>query len=292
MVREIASGVFLHSMQVPAGAGKKGVEYQFFVECAKLQQLLFTVDISGSDNVQLASGGCEKATAIGPYERAEVARVVRISPRKPVALRFDYSWVETEMLSGAAPGRPPSPPQVPRLVAELAELHTGNRQPRVDCAALSACCIAAAVQFTDPEFAPSAQGELPCAGKTAPPPPLVWRRPEHFMPAGTGGLEVFLGRDPSTARARHIRAGGAMAHGRLLSALGLLAERPALLARLFGTGRSSRGDLGPSAAGLFGAWLCCGGQWRAVAVDDWLPCFAGAGHGGGQGGAGGPGGPV
>ena len=51
-----------------------------------------------------------------------------------------------------------------------------------------------------------------------------------------------------------------------LSAVALLAERPALIERLFITKEMNT-------AGVYKLRLCKNGEWVAVTVDDYIPCY-------------------
>jgi len=93
-----------------------------------------------------------------------------------------------------------------------------------------------------------------------------WRRPHEFLKAEfSQGLQepnVFY----DTVEPNDIRP-GIMGDYWFLSALAILAERPALIERLF-----IAKDYNPK-QGIYRVKICKNGEWVTVTVDDYIPCF-------------------
>ena len=94
--------------------------------------------------------------------------------------------------------------------------------------------------------------------------PITWRRPCDFM---SGSFDVFQGGiEPNDIRQ------GSLADCWFLCALSSLAEFPQLVMNLF-----EEQSKDSSEAGVYKLRLCKNGQWVTVTVDDFFPCFPGAG---------------
>ena len=94
---------------------------------------------------------------------------------------------------------------------------------------------------------------------------MTWRRPSDFLNGGS--VDVFLGGiEPNDIRQ------GSLADCWFLCALASLAEFPDLVKRLFEKGSDTT-----SVDGVYKLRFCKNGQWQTVTVDDFFPCFPGAG---------------
>eukprot|EP00347_Sterkiella_histriomuscorum_P008050 403346565 len=97
---------------------------------------------------------------------------------------------------------------------------------------------------------------------------IHWRRPKEFMTvdASKGLLEpqVYSSLSPSDIKS------GQLNNQWLLNAFGILAERPALLERIFVTKHIN--DMG-----IYEMKLCINGEWQSVIVDDYIPCYPNGG---------------
>lgn len=122
-------------------------------------------------------------------------------------------------------------------------------------------CKSKGLQFTDPEFPPTAASLL---GKSSDKSAhaqvglLSWARLSDVF--GNPNMRIFEDISPTDILA------GPLGVNYLLSAIGLLAERPALIRRLFNSD-----SLVPEAFQV--VWLFINGQWREVIVDDYVPIF-------------------
>lgn len=94
---------------------------------------------------------------------------------------------------------------------------------------------------------------------------IHWRRPSEFMKAdfSEGLLEpnVFY----ESIEPNDIKT-GVLGDEWFLSAVSLLAERPALIERLFVTKQVN-------SHGVYRVRFCKNGEWVTVTVDDYFPCY-------------------
>lgn len=92
-----------------------------------------------------------------------------------------------------------------------------------------------------------------------------WRKPNDFMKAdfAEGLLEpqVFY----ETVEPNDVKP-GVLGNEWFLSALAILAERPALIERLFITKEINE-------FGIYRVKFCKNGEWVTVTVDDYFPCY-------------------
>jgi len=92
-----------------------------------------------------------------------------------------------------------------------------------------------------------------------------WRRPHEFLKAdfAEGLLEpnVFY----ETIEPNDVKP-GVLGDDWFLSAVSILAERPALIDRLFITDKINN-------SGIYRVKLCKNGEWVTVTVDDYFPCY-------------------
>ncbi|CAG9310137.1 unnamed protein product [Blepharisma stoltei] len=111
--------------------------------------------------------------------------------------------------------------------------------------------------FIDPYFSPCDRSIFLGSDKklsTA----VQWRRPKSFF---KGNYSVFLDDiEPNDIKQ------GQLGDCWFMCALASLAERPALVERLFESRESS--DIG-----FYQVWFCKSGEWVRVTVDDYFPCF-------------------
>lgn len=111
--------------------------------------------------------------------------------------------------------------------------------------------------FVDPYFSPNDRSVFLGSDKklsTA----VHWRRPKSFF---KGNYSVFLDNiEPNDIKQ------GQLGDCWFMCALASLAERPALVERLFESSQVS--DIG-----FYQVWFCKSGEWVRVTVDDFFPCF-------------------
>ena len=57
------------------------------LDCAKYKRVAFTIDFSGSSNLELSTGGLTLTTTVSPYEKREVAYLIVPNPALPWTLK-------------------------------------------------------------------------------------------------------------------------------------------------------------------------------------------------------------
>ena len=121
-------------------------------------------------------------------------------------------------------------------------------------------CVAKQIRFVDPEFKPGL-ASLYNNPLSVPADYSGWRNFEWARAVdvlGEGEFSLFNDVRPESVRQ------GYLTNSYFLSAVSALAERPALLRRLFQGERSSE-------EGVYAVWLNICGVWREIIVDDFLP---------------------
>lgn len=111
--------------------------------------------------------------------------------------------------------------------------------------------------FMDPHFYPLDSSVYQGAEKHLDT-PIHWRRPQDFF---KGQWDVFTGSiEPNDIHQ------GKLGDCWFMCALASLAERPALVRRLFHFDEAN-------AEGFYQILFCKGGEWTRVTIDDYFPCF-------------------
>lgn len=97
---------------------------------------------------------------------------------------------------------------------------------------------------------------------------IQWRRPKDFMEIdpsqNLNDITVYSSIDPTDIVL------GALSDSWLLCALSALAERPALIERIFVTKEYNEN-------GVYQLKFCKNGEWQNVVLDDYFPCFPNGG---------------
>lgn len=122
-----------------------------------------------------------------------------------------------------------------------------------------------ATNFIDLEFEPSDSSVFDYSIDSPFDVILHWRRPHEFMKAdfSEGLLDPNVFYD--TIEPNDVKP-GVLGDEWFLSAVAILAERPALVERLFITKEVN-------ANGIYRAKFCKNGEWVTVTVDDFFPCY-------------------
>lgn len=223
-----------------------------------------------------------------PFHRYELLTLAVLDPLEPWFLRY-----ETTLRV-----RPP-PTDDPGLLSFLSKLKAKDDQaiqdnlhsiqsvlrssPALDFASSPADRIVSCLggtPFLDPEFPPLLSSLVPPAleasAAAAGGDSLVsslasftFRRPDSFLtddapPPPSSQLLFAGGIHPSDIQQ------GCLGNCWLMSSLAALCENPALVEALFADGKVS-------ASGIYRMRLCLGGVWTVLTLDDFFPCFPGAG---------------
>mmetsp|Transcript_7350 Transcript_7350/g.13248 ORF Transcript_7350/g.13248 Transcript_7350/m.13248 type:complete len:822 (-) Transcript_7350:36-2501(-) len=258
----ITDDVYLYTTRNPGPP----VSFTYEVECCKFNRLKFTMDFQGSQNFELEGGGLLIDKLVAPFKRTMVGKLLLQDTSKGANLKNTYSWSLED----------PDPAAVEQVLSED-KRKIGNELSRAkklnfgdDSATINEIekrCKANKVKFLDPDFPPT-DSSLYAKDKSNEPvhdgKPVTWRRPTEFM---SGSFDVFQGGiEPNDIRQ------GSLADCWFLCALSSLAEFPQLVMNLF-----EEQSKESSEAGVYKLRLCKNGQWQTVTVDDFFPCFPGAG---------------
>mmetsp|Transcript_33587 Transcript_33587/g.38165 ORF Transcript_33587/g.38165 Transcript_33587/m.38165 type:complete len:826 (+) Transcript_33587:44-2521(+) len=265
--KEISPGLLLHKEQIHHSEHGRHLEamYVFKVEVQKLFTFEFTADFTGSKNVKLDGKTDLVATkTIEPLTTETIAvltlekewelksrfRFTMKAPSKEVQMKFIQDEVEKyEDLENKVKTLLKNFPISVTSVDDINQYLQGNE-----------------VHFIDLDFPPTENSIYDVASESPPTDTLVhWRRPHEFMERdkadGSQKIKVFCDSiEPSDIKQ------GALGDCWLMSALASLAERPALVQRLFLTKEYNE-------IGVYRLKLCKNGEWVTVTVDDYFPCY-------------------
>jgi hypothetical protein len=234
VTKEIAKGIFLHKSQEEVKNDNNGVEmiYTFSVHVSTLQILDFSADFTGSKNLYLDDISSQFIVnkTINPEETAIVA-TLKLMKEWKLKSRFKFTM-----------RNPPIEVQKEKLFPYLKNLDemveaAHKRLSRYPYEIMSTEALENQVKhlkskFIDIEFIPSDSSVYNTLNSYPFDVIIHWRRPEEFMSVdyGQGLLEpsiFYESIEPNDIRQ------GALGNSWFLSALATLAERPALVERLF-----------------------------------------------------------
>jgi calpain-15 len=263
--KELNPGILLHKHISPASPTQPfECTYEFKVEIQRLNTLEFTADFTGSKNVTLEnSTGLIKTTLIQPFSTQSVA-ILRMSKQWTLKSKFRFTIKP-------AP-RPVQEQYIQRENEHIeALLEKANRHlakiPISLCALneIEQVLMSHDMHYIDIHFPPrnsTIYKEL----EQEPYEQLVhWRRPYdffHFESQETCREPRIFG---DSIEPYDIKQ-GQLNTGWFVSALATLAEKPALIERLFITKQMN-------SLGIYRVKLCKNGEWVTVTVDDFFPCY-------------------
>jgi calpain-15 len=266
VTKEIAKGIFLHKRQERVQHDQTGIEmiYIFTVQVDTLQILDFSADFTGSENLYLdgvLSSNLVANKTIQPGDNETVA-VLKLHKEWKLKSKFKFTM-----------RNPPLDVQREKLFPEIKNLNNmievaDKRLNRFPYEIMSTEALENQVKnlkfkFIDVEFLPS---DVSVYNQESDHPFDVlihWRRPEDFMSVeySQGLLEpsiFYESIEPNDIRQ------GALGNPWLTSALATLAERPALVERLFITKEVNQ-------YGIYKIKICKNGEWTTVTIDDHFP---------------------
>lgn len=268
VTKEIAKGIFLHKKQMPATGPAGGAEfmYVFQVEVRTLQILDFSADFNGSENLYLdgsVSSDLVATKTIQPMS-TEIVAVLRLNKEWKLKSRFKFTMrnppldVQREHLM-------PYMLKLSKMI-DSADKHL-NQYPYeiMSIGALENQVKLLEFKFIDVEFTPADSSVYNQAAESPFDVIIHWRRPEDFMSVdySQGLLEpsiFYESIEPNDIRQ------GALGDPWFISALATLAERPALVERLFITKEVNQ-------YGIYRVKVCKNGEWTTITIDDFFPCY-------------------
>ena len=290
----ITDDVYLYTIRNPGPP----ISFTYEIECCKFNNLQFKMDFQGSENFELQSGGLILEATVPPFKRTKVGTLELKDATQGANLKNTYSWdlqepdpaavshvmIEVRTISFSvsficshhthhispqhiASQKNQSKAKISRELERAKKLNFGDDSATKE--EIEKRCSTNKVQFLDPDFPPVDNGlytKDPKSGSAiSDGKPICWRRPTEFMP--NGEFDVFQGGiEPNDIRQ------GALADCWFLCALSSLAEFPELVMNLFEENCRT-----VSESGVYKLKLCKNGQWQTVTVDDFFPCFPGAG---------------
>lgn len=262
--KELSPGVTLVKAVRKAHPGAAlECSYEYKVDLQRFNVLEFTADFSGSENVVLEeASGLVKTTNIQPFKTETVA-VLLMNRQWSLKSRFKFTL------------RPvPKSTQEAYLVKEEVRI----KDLRKRCAEalvripvsitplneLEQVLIGKNLHFVDPEFPPEDNSVFRDVPKDSLDSIVHWRRPGEFLTNVPGaGVEPTIfgeGVEPLDV------VKGQLGDNWFLGALATLAERPALIERLFLTKQFNP-------LGVYKVKICKNGEWQVVTIDDYFPCY-------------------
>ena len=262
--KELSPGVTLIKIvkKAPLGTALECI-YEYKVDLQRFNSLDFTADFSGSESILLeGASGLVRNTTIHPFNTETVA-VVSMNRQWSLKSRFKFTLKPV-----------PKSIQETYLVREEARI----RDLRKRCAdalgkiPVSICplneleqvLISKNLNFVDPEFPPEENSVFRDVPRESLDGVMHWRRPGEFLASvpGTRAEPTIFGEGVEPLDV----VKGQLGNNWFLGALATLAERPALIERLFLTKQ-------PNPLGIYRVKICKNGEWQVVTIDDYFPCY-------------------
>eukprot|EP01038_Epipyxis_sp_PR26KG_P006609 gene6609-9076_t len=255
------------------------LHYKYEAECTSFNVVNLTLDFKGSSNyvVQDAAGNklndLKLVTQIRPFSKSFLGSVVLVDKYKASVLKLAMSWIKEEPNEEETQSYLfANSIKISQAIQDAQALNFPDNRIDTDNKIALTLCADNRIPFVDPDFPPSenalykstsgsASGDQSGNGnKTA----IEWKRADEFM---DGPYEVFSGAiEPNDIRQ------GALGDCWFLCAISAIAEFPPLVHDLFPPESSLVNE-----AGVYTVKFCKNGLWRTVRVDDFFPCYPGAG---------------
>lgn len=259
--QEIAPGIFIEKFQEKI----KDVSYYVIkVELKIFQVLDFTVDFTGSQNVDLEhSNTLIKETILEPFTKVEVARLI-LSKKWNLKTKFKFALTlpSLEKQKEAIKSHNIYIHKILEKSIEFNQLDlTSMKQEEI-----TSLLIKHKIEYIDSHFPPTEKSLITGKEKVEERyESLVhWRKGKdaEAVQNPDAGLAPIFENEPLSENVRH----GKLNDGGVISAIAALAEYPKLVQRLFLTKSANE-------AGVYKIKLGEVGRWRIFVVDDFFPCF-------------------
>lgn len=261
------------------------------IECATLSAVTFTLNFEGSENFRVMKDGSNvavpdmKLTAkVRPFGRVEMGKVAIVDVDRRASLRLGCSWaMEEPDQSEIDRYMKTHNAEMNRLISDAKKLKFPPQREDLNNQLVVDICNSYGKSFIDKDFPPNESSLYPVTKVTNPDgtttnsaaidisPKMIkqykqieWKRPQDFM---KGDIHVFDdGIVPNDIRQ------GNLGDCWFLSALAAIAEFPILIDALFPPESKLY-----QKQGVYNIKLCKNGTWTNVRIDDYFPCFPGAG---------------
>jgi len=248
--------------------------FTYEVEVTTFKKVDVTLSFEGSENFAITGHpGLVLRTSVRPFSRVTVGSLYMVNDDRRAGLSMGASWTTSQ------PSAQDSSTFIQKdlkamkpVLKRAADSHFP--QDEVDPAdeGVRAICLKSQAKFVDLDFPPTieslfkADTQLSEGERTGLHPQkrstVVWKRPEAFLHPE---YKIFEdGINPNDIRQ------GALGDCWLLCAIAALTEFPLLIEDLFETKEVN-------GAGCYRIRLCKNAWWQSVRVDDFFPCFPGAG---------------
>mmetsp|Transcript_6717 Transcript_6717/g.11290 ORF Transcript_6717/g.11290 Transcript_6717/m.11290 type:complete len:845 (-) Transcript_6717:102-2636(-) len=250
------------------------LSFTYEVECVTFQQCNITLNFEGSENFAIkGKSGLVLTASIRPFTRVEVGTLYLVSDDKRASLKMGCEWqMAPPAAKDLAAFIQKNNALVKSVIEEVESLSFPQDELDPDDEEVHQICDNYGKKFTDVEFLPTitslfkpdtklSPGEMSGTAPTKRS-SVVWRRASDFM---EGEYAVFEGGiDPADIRQ------GALGDCWFLCAIAALTEFPKLITDLVETKEAN-------SHGCYRVRFCKNGMWQSVRVDDFFPCFPGAG---------------
>lgn len=266
VTKEIAKGIFLHKRQMQAQSNVQGFEfiYMFSVDVKSLQILDFSADFNGSENLEMeGSTSLISNKTIQPHSNETVA-ILKLKRNWKLKSRFKFTMRNPPL----DVQRAHLMPYILSLYSSIEKMTMADRNHNFPYDIMSVEAMEnqlniADIAFVDIDFPPVDSSVFNDSNDTPFDVLIHWRKPSDFMTVdyNQGLLEpsiFYESIEPNDIRQ------GSLGDAWFLSALATLAERPALVERLFITKEVN-------ASGIYKIRLCKNGEWVIVTIDDFFP---------------------
>jgi calpain-15 len=250
------------------------ITFSYEVECTTFKAVNLTLNFEGSENFAVeGSNGMKLTASIRPFSRVSMGKIYLVSDDKRASLKMGCEWTMAD-------------PSMEETAAYI-QAHVLKMQPILKDAQtipfppseidptdekVHQICHNYGKKFIDKDFPPTITSLFKADTKLLPGEmsgmavtkrsAIEWKRASDFM---VGEYHVFEGGiEPGDIRQ------GALGDCWFLCAIAALTEFPKLVLDLIETEEINE-------HGVYRVKFCKNGWWQSVRVDDYFPCFPGAG---------------
>jgi hypothetical protein len=250
------------------------ITFTYEIECTTFKAVTITLNFEGSENFAVeGSKGMKLTASIRPFARVPLGKIYLVSDDKRASLKMGCEWTMSEpsmeetaaYIQAHVQKMQPVLKEAQALPFPPADVDSNDEKVRQICQNYGK-------KFIDKDFLPNITSLFKPDTKLSPGEmsgnsvtkrsAIEWKRASDFM---QGEYQVFQGGiEPGDIRQ------GALGDCWFLCAIAALTEFPELVTDLIETGEANE-------HGVYRVRFCKNGWWHSVRVDDYFPCFPGAG---------------